>query len=76
MPAKKYHPFVSVCTPTFNRRPFIENAIKCYKNQDYPTNRMEWVVIDDGTDCVRDLFDNAGIVNLKYFYVKNVNYTN
>lgn len=69
MPAKKYHPFVSVCTPTFNRRPFIENAIKCYKNQDYPKNRMEWVVIDDGTDCVRDLFDNAGIVNLKYFYV-------
>jgi len=72
MPAKKYHPFVSVCTPTFNRRPFIENAIKCYKNQDYPTNRMEWVVIDDGTDCVRDLFDNAGIVNLKYFYVKKM----
>lgn len=72
MPAKKYHPFVSVCTPTFNRRPFIENAIKCYKNQDYPTNRMEWVVIDDGTDCVRDLFDNAGIVNLKYSYVKKM----
>ena len=33
---------------------------------------MEWVVIDDGTDCVRDLFDNAGIVNLKYSYVKKM----
>jgi len=66
---KKFYPFVSVCTPTFNRRPFIENAIRCYKNQDYPKHRMEWVVIDDGTDCVRDIFDNANIKNLKYSYV-------
>ena len=27
-------PFVSVCTPTFNRRPFIEYMIKCFLNQD------------------------------------------
>ena len=38
-------PFVSVCTPTFNRRPFIENMIKCYQNQSYPKNRMEWIIL-------------------------------
>ena len=32
-------PFVSVCTPTFNRRPFIEYMIKCFLNQDYPWNQ-------------------------------------
>ena len=27
---KNATPFVSVCTPTFNRRPFIESMIKCF----------------------------------------------
>ena len=51
---KKY-PFVSVCTPTFNRRPFINAMIKCFDNQDYPHDRMEWIIIDDGTDPVEDM---------------------
>jgi glycosyltransferase involved in cell wall biosynthesis len=32
---KKELPFVSICTPTFNRRPFWEYAIKCFNHQDY-----------------------------------------
>ena len=38
---KKELPFVSVCTPTFNRRPFIPFTIKCFNNQDYPKDRRE-----------------------------------
>ena len=30
------YPFVSICTPTFNRRPFIPIIIKCFENQNYP----------------------------------------
>ena len=63
---KKELPFVSVCTPTFNRRPFIPYAIKCFLHQDYPQNKMEWIIIDDGSDKVEDLFEN--IPNVKYFY--------
>ena len=59
-------PFVSVCTPTFNRRPFIPSLIQCYKHQKYPNDRMEWIVIDDGTDLVEDLFINLDIPNVKY----------
>jgi len=33
---KKQLPFVSVCTPTFNRRPFIPMMLKCFNSQDYP----------------------------------------
>ena len=43
-------PFVSVCTPTFNRRPFIPNLIRCFQAQDYPKELMEWIVIDDGDE--------------------------
>lgn len=58
-------PFVSVCTPTFNRRPFIESLIKCFDHQDYPKDKMEWIVIDDGTDKVEDMIANHP--HVKYF---------
>ena len=61
---KKY-PFVSVCTPTFNRRPFISSMIECFKHQDYPKDRLEWIIIDDGTDKIEDLVKD--IPEVKYF---------
>jgi glycosyltransferase involved in cell wall biosynthesis len=67
--SNKIYPLVSVCTPTFNRRPFIENMINCYKNQTYPRNRMEWIIVDDGTDKVKDIFDKYTDLNIKYFAV-------
>ena len=70
---KKYYPFVSICTPTFNRRPFIENIIQCYKNQTYPKSRMEWIVVDDGTDKVQDVFMKHKIPNFKYFAAEKMN---
>lgn len=61
----KRYPFVSVCTPTFNRRPFIHAMITCFNEQDYPQDRMEWIIIDDGTDPVEDLV--ASHPRVKYF---------
>jgi glycosyltransferase involved in cell wall biosynthesis/NACalpha-BTF3-like transcription factor len=58
-------PLVSVCTPTFNRRPFIEAMIKCFDHQTYPKDKMEWIIIDDGTDKVGDLLRDHP--NVKYF---------
>ena len=62
---KKDLPFVSICTPTFNRRPFWEYAIKCFNHQDYPKDKMEWIIIDDGTDKIKDLV--CDISQVKYF---------
>lgn len=59
-------PFVSVCTPTYNRRLFIPFLIKCFKSQTYPKELIEWIIVDDGTDPVKDLFENVECV--KYFY--------
>jgi glycosyltransferase involved in cell wall biosynthesis len=67
--SKKYHPFVSVCTPTFNRRPFIPIMLECFRNQVYPKDRMEWIIVDDGTDRIKDLIDAANIPQIKYFSV-------
>ena len=64
---KKFYPFVSVCTPTFNRRPFIPIMLECFKNQTYPKDRMEWIIVDDGTDSVHDLIQSTGIPQIRYF---------
>lgn len=58
-------PFVSVCTPTYNRRPFIPSMIKCFAHQTYPKDRIEWIIIDDGTDKIEDLV--IDIPHVKYF---------
>lgn len=64
---KKYYPLVSICTPTFNRRPFIPTMFECFRNQTYPKDRMEWIIVDDGTDRIRDLVESSGISQIKYF---------
>ena len=64
---KKYYPIVSVCTPTFNRRPFIPTMFECFRNQTYPKDRIEWIIVDDGTDRIKDLVESSGITQIKYF---------
>ncbi|MBC61127.1 MAG: hypothetical protein CMP11_01620 [Zetaproteobacteria bacterium] len=69
-------PNVSICTPTFNRRPFLKGLIYCISKQDYPREKMEWIIVDDGTDCIRDIIESdeckeslKGIC-IRYFYEK------
>jgi glycosyltransferase involved in cell wall biosynthesis len=63
---KNKYPFVSLCTPTFNRRPFIPFMIKCFEHQIYPKDKIEWIIVDDGTDPIGELVKD--IPQVKYFY--------
>ncbi len=60
-------PRVSLCTPTFNRRPFFKGAIFNILSQDYPKDKIEWIIVDDGTDKIGDLVSNLPFV--KYISV-------
>jgi glycosyltransferase involved in cell wall biosynthesis len=62
-------PFVSVCTPTFNRRPFIPIIFECFRNQTYPKDRIEWIIVDDGTDKIEDLIKTSNIHQIRYFTI-------
>ena len=46
---------VSICTPTFNRRPFFASLIACVAEQTYDHAWIEWIIADDGTDPIEDL---------------------
>ena len=60
------YPLVSITTITFNRRPFIPYLIKCIEEQEYPKNKLEWIVIDDGSDNISDIIE---------LYKKKVNFS-
>jgi glycosyltransferase involved in cell wall biosynthesis len=61
-------PFVSLLTPTFNRRRFIPQLIQYIKHQTYPRELMEWLILDDGTDPIEDLIrPHEKVLNIRYF---------
>jgi glycosyltransferase involved in cell wall biosynthesis len=64
-------PFVSILTPTYNRRAFLPALIYCYTHQTYPLTKMEWIILDDGTDSVKDIFSPLAktIPNLRYYRI-------
>jgi glycosyltransferase involved in cell wall biosynthesis len=67
----KYNPFVSIICVTYNRRPFFPTFFQCIRNQDYPASRYEIIIVDDGSDKIKDLVEKANIPQLKYFEVKD-----
>lgn len=57
---KKILPTVTVCTPTFNRRPFFTTMLQNFRAQTYPRDRIvQWIILDDGTDKLGDMIDSV-----------------
>jgi glycosyltransferase involved in cell wall biosynthesis len=46
-------PLISCIMPTYNRRPFLPLALRCFLDQDYPNKEL--IIIDDGTDPISDI---------------------
>jgi glycosyltransferase involved in cell wall biosynthesis len=67
MPPEDALPSVSVITITRDRRAFIPLAKYCFLAQAYPENKLEWVIVDDGKDQIKDLVSD--IPNVKYVLV-------
>ena len=55
LPKEDTLPSVSVITITKDRRPFIPLAKYCFLAQAYPEEKLEWVIVDDGADQIKDL---------------------
>jgi glycosyltransferase involved in cell wall biosynthesis len=55
LPKEEDLPCVSVITITKDRRPFIPLAKFNLIAQSYPEDKIEWVIVDDGQDQIKDL---------------------
>lgn len=48
-------PFISVVTPTWNRREFLPYLLYMFQYQDYPADRRELVILDDSPESNAEL---------------------
>lgn len=67
LPPEAELPCVSVITLTRDRRIFIPLARYCMVAQTYPESKIEWVIVDDGKDQIKDLVSD--IPNVNYILV-------
>jgi len=67
LPKEETLPKVSVVTITRDRRAFIPLAKYCFLAQGYPEEKLEWVIVDDGKDQIKDLVSD--LPNVKYVLV-------
>jgi glycosyltransferase involved in cell wall biosynthesis len=59
--------FVSVVTPTYNRRNFLPMLIHLYKSQTYPKEYRELIILDDSPTSNEDLVPKD-YPNIRYYY--------
>ena len=57
-------PTVSIITPTYNKRKFFKLSIRNFQKADYPQDKIEWIIIDDGEEEIKDLIPEQD--NIKY----------
>ena len=67
LPKEADLPPVSIITITRDRRSFIPLAKYCFLAQTYPEHLLEWVIVDDGKDPIKDLITD--LPNVTYVLV-------
>ncbi len=59
-------PNVSIITPTYNKKNFFPLAIHNFLSFDYPKEKLEWIILDDGDESIKDILPNDS--RIKYYY--------
>lgn len=61
-------PKVSIITPTYNREKQMRSAIVNYKLFDYPRDKLEWIIVDDGDYDIARMFSKSD-ESIKYYHI-------
>jgi hypothetical protein len=59
-------PMVSIITPTHNRRNFVKLMIYNFFSQNYPADKLEWIIVDDSAESIAGLLPND--TRIKYYH--------
>lgn len=65
-------PFVSILVPTKNRHSFLENILRNFYRQDYPLEKMELLIGDDGNCLMEKILPLEDKDKIKYFKFGNI----
>ena len=59
-------PMVSIITPTHNRKNFVKLMIYNFFSQNYPADKLEWIIVDDSAESIVELLPND--TRIKYYH--------
>jgi len=59
-------PMVSIITPTHNRKNFVKLMIYNFFSQNYPADKLEWIIVDDSAESIVELLPNDS--RIKYYH--------
>ncbi len=76
LPKIKNLPFVSIAVPTWNEEKTIVNTLKSLINLDYPKDKLEIIVVNDGSNDKTAEVVKKFLVNTKINYIKLVSQEN
>ena len=62
---------VSILVPTKNRQYFAENILRNFYRQDYPKNKMELIIADEGNSNIKDSIPNDDD-RIRYYKFNNI----
>jgi len=60
-------PNISIVTPTYNRHNTFRLAVINYHLINYPKNKIEWIIVDDGDTSIEHILPKDN--NIKYYYI-------
>ena len=65
------YPTVSILTPTFDRKRFLPLIARCIELQNYPMEKLEWIIVNDGEEEIKDtlieLRKTKKLPNIRYY---------
>ncbi len=59
-------PYVSIITPTYNKKHFFKLTVHNFLSIDYPSNKLEWIILDDSDESIKDILPKDS--RIKYYY--------
>ena len=62
------HPLVTICTPTRDRPEFLSLLEECILGQDYPREKIQWVIVDNSRDKT-NIHRTSTLINVKYIHL-------
>jgi hypothetical protein len=66
-------PYVSIVTPTYERRKLIYMAIRNFNEFIYPKHKLEWIILDDSKDSMKDIIPRDKRIH--YIHIPNEHYS-
>jgi len=66
-------PYVSIVTPTYERRKLIYMAIRNFNEFIYPKHKLEWIILDDSRESMKDIIPRDKRIH--YIHILNEHYS-